>query len=91
MNLKSMFASGVSGRQGCSSKTNHTADGHDAPSASLCHVRQHLLSQRDGTKEIELHQSLVHIDTGLQAEGALGSATIVDENVDLRAQEKAAF
>jgi len=79
-----MFTGRVSCCQGCPSEANHTADSHNTPSASLCHVRQHLLSYRDCTEEIEVHQGLVHINTSLQAKRALASAAIVYEDINLK-------
>lgn len=78
LHLKSMFAGRVSCLQGCPSEANYTADSHNAPSALLRHVRQHLLGDGDRAKEVELHQGLIHINTGLHEQGALASATIVN-------------
>ena len=65
LHLKSMFAGRVSRCQGCPSKADYAADSHNAPSALLRHVRQHLLGDGDRTQEVELHQGLIHINTGL--------------------------
>lgn len=76
--LKSMFAGRVSGCQGRPGDADQAADAHDAPAATLRHMRQHLLGDGDRTQEVELHQSLIHIETGLQAQRALASAAIVN-------------
>lgn len=78
-----MFAGRVSCCQGRPSQADNTADGHNAPSALLHHVRQHLLGDGNRAQEVELHQSLIHINAGLHAERALASAAIVNEDINL--------
>ncbi len=78
LHLKSMFAGRVSGCQGRPREANNAADSHNAPSALLRHVRQHLLGDGDRTQEVELHQGLVHINIGLHAQRALAAAAIVN-------------
>lgn len=87
-----MFAGSVSCRQGRSGKAQHAADSHDAAGAALRHVRQHLLGEGHGTQEVELHQSLVHIDACVQEQRTLASASVVDQDVNLEDEwDKASF
>lgn len=81
--LESMFAGRVSCCQGRPSQADNTADSHNAPSALLRHVRQHLLGDGDRTQEVELHQGLIHVNACLHTERALASAAIVNEDINL--------
>lgn len=83
LHLKSVFAGRVSCCQGCPSDANYTADSHNAPGASLRHVRQHLLGDGDRAQVVELHQGLIDINAGLHAQGALATAAIVNEDINL--------
>lgn len=79
-----MFAGSVSGLQRRPSEAYYTADGDDAPSASRNHVRQHPLCDGDCAQEVKIHQGLKHIQVGLGTQRALRTATVVNQNVDLR-------
>lgn len=46
-------------------------------------MREHLFGNGDRTKEVELHQCLVHLDTGLQEQRALTSTTVVNQDINL--------
>lgn len=75
--LECMFAGSVSRLQGSPGKADYTADGDDAPSALLHHVRQHALGHGDCAQKVKVHQGLKHVQVGLRAQRALGAATIV--------------
>lgn len=72
-----MFAGSVSRLQRNPGQADYTADGNDAPSALLHHVRQHPLGDGDRAEEVKVHQGLKHIQVGLRAQRALRAATIV--------------
>lgn len=82
--LKCVFSGSISGSQGRPGEPNDAADSHNAPSPPLRHVGQHLLGDGDRAKEVELHQSLIHVHACVYAQRALGSTAIVDEYIDLR-------
>lgn len=84
LHLKRMFSGRVSGSQWRPSEPNNAADSNNAPSALLGHMRQHLLGDGNCAKEVELHQSLIHLHTCVYAQRALASTAIVDEDINLR-------
>lgn len=73
-----MFAGTVSRLQWRPSKADYTTDGHDATGALLRHVRQHLLGDGHRAQEVEIHQGLIHIKVGLNAQRALAAAAVVN-------------
>lgn len=82
--LKCVFAGSVSGLQRSPGEADYAADGDDAASAPLHHVRQHPLGDGHCAQEVKVHQGLKHIQVGLCAQRALRAATVVNQNVDLR-------
>ena len=79
-----MFAGRVPRWQRYPDKASHTADSHDAASASLCHVGQHLLGEWHRAQEVKVHQGLVNIHTGLYEQGTLAPSSIINQDVDLK-------
>lgn len=84
LHLKCVFSGSISGSQGRPDEPDDAADSHDAASTPLRHVGQHLLGDGDRAKEVELHQSLIHVHVRVYAQRALASTAVVDEYIDLR-------
>lgn len=79
-----MFAGGVSRCQRHSHEAGHAAYSHHAPGASLHHVRQDLFGEGDCAQIVQLHDRLVYFHAGIQGQGALRAATIVNEDINLK-------
>lgn len=83
LHLKRMFSGRVSGCQRCPSEPNNAADGNNAPSALLHHVREHLPGDGNCAKEVKIHQCFIHVNTRVYAQRALASTAVVDEDINL--------
>ena len=82
--LESMFAGWISPSQGCPDDASHAANSHNTPRPLLHHVRQDLLGEGDGAEEVELHQGIINIIAGLQAQWPLATAPVINQDIDLK-------
>ena len=82
--LESMFAGWISSSQGSPDDASHAANSHNTPRSSLHHVRQDLFGEGDGAEEVELHQGIINVIAGLQAQRPLATAPVINQDIDLK-------